>query len=51
MSLVHHRGKDVQLSMGEGDGGKHTLQLKQWMKDIMYGGEQHPWGVVVQEEV
>lgn len=51
VSLVHHRGKDVQLPMGEGEGGKFTLQLKQWMKDIMYGGEQHPWGVVVQEEI
>lgn len=37
--------------MGEGEGGKYTTALKKWMKDIMFGGEDHPWGVVVQEEV
>lgn len=37
--------------MGDkGEGGRYTLQLKQWLKDIMYGNEQHEWGVVVQEE-
>lgn len=36
--------------MGEGQGGKYTNIIKQWVKDIMYGGEQHEWGVVVQEE-
>ncbi|KAJ4396715.1 hypothetical protein N0V93_000936 [Gnomoniopsis smithogilvyi] len=51
VSLIHHRGKDVAINMGEGEGGKYTTTLKKWMKDIMYGGEQHPWGVVVQEEI
>lgn len=37
--------------MGDGEGGKVTLALKQWMKDIMYGGEAHPWGVIVPEEL
>lgn len=51
ISLIHHRGKDVQIGMGsDGEGGKYTLTIKKWMKDIMYGGEQHEWGVVVQEE-
>jgi len=27
------------------------MTIKKWMKDIMYGGEDHAWGVVVQEEV
>lgn len=39
------------MSMGEsGEGGMITTTLKQWMHDIMYGGEDHPWGVVVQEK-
>lgn len=37
--------------MGEGEGGKYTSIIKKWMKDIMYGGDDHPWGVVVQEKV
>ncbi|ROV93742.1 hypothetical protein VSDG_06967 [Cytospora chrysosperma] len=50
VSLVHHRGKEVSFDMGSGEGGKYTLALKKWMKDIMYGGEDHPWGVVVPEK-
>jgi len=26
-------------------------KLKDWMNDIMYGKEQHEWGVVVDEEL
>ncbi len=36
--------------MGKGAGGDFTLKLKGWMEDIMYGREQHVWGVVVPEE-
>ncbi|KUI74254.1 Branched-chain-amino-acid aminotransferase, mitochondrial [Cytospora mali] len=50
VSLIHHRGKEVSFDMGNGEGGKYTQILKKWMKDIMYGGEDHPWGVVIQEE-
>ncbi len=51
MSLIHHRGKDVPFPMGEhGNGGRYTLRLKSYMTDIMYGVEQHEWGVVVPEE-
>lgn len=47
--MVHHRGKDVVIPTGENDHGKYTAQLKGWMRDIMYGNEQHPWGVIVNE--
>ncbi|KAF3058130.1 Branched-chain-amino-acid aminotransferase, mitochondrial [Daldinia childiae] len=51
ISLIHHRGQDIQIPMGKaGEGGLYTLKLKGWLKDIMYGNEDHPWGVVVQEE-
>jgi branched-chain amino acid aminotransferase len=48
--LIHHRGKDVQIPTGKGDTGQYTAKLKGWLKDIMYGNEQHPWGVVVAEK-
>ncbi|KAK0727070.1 aminotransferase [Lasiosphaeria miniovina] len=46
VSLVHHRGKDVQIPLGKGDSGQYTAKIKGLMGDIMYGNEQHPWGVV-----
>ena len=51
VSLIHHRGGDIQIPMGKaGDGGSITLQVKTWIGDIMYGRAQHEWGVVVPEE-
>ncbi|KAI1103167.1 branched-chain amino acid aminotransferase [Jackrogersella minutella] len=51
VSLIHHRGQDIQIPMGKtGDGGPQTLKIKGWLRDIMYGNVDHPWGVVVQEE-
>ncbi|RYP13313.1 hypothetical protein DL765_006936 [Monosporascus sp. GIB2] len=51
VSLIHHRGRDIQIPMGKaGDGGSITLQVKTWIADIMYGRAQHEWGVVVPEE-
>lgn len=54
MSLIHHRGRDINIPMGKaGEGGAITSQVKTWIGDIMYGrgeGQKHPWGVVVSEE-
>ncbi|KAI2606392.1 branched-chain amino acid aminotransferase II [Hypoxylon fragiforme] len=51
VSLIHHRGQDIQIPMGKaGDGGPYSLKIKGWLQDIMYGNVDHPWGVVVQEE-
>lgn len=51
VSQIHHRGKDVHIPMGKtGESGEYTAKLKGWMKDIMYGNEQHEWGVVVSKE-
>lgn len=33
-----------------GEGGDYTLKIRGWLADIMYGGEDHEWGVVVPEE-
>ncbi|KAI0394077.1 branched-chain amino acid aminotransferase [Xylariaceae sp. FL0594] len=51
VSLIHHRGRDIQIPMGKGgDGAPLTLRLKNWLVDIKYGREQHPWAVIVPEE-
>ncbi|KAK4191478.1 aminotransferase [Podospora australis] len=51
VSQIHHRGTDVHISMGKtGEIGHYTSKLKNWIGDIMYGKEQHPWGVVIEEE-
>ena len=32
-----------------GESGEYAAVIKQWIGDIMYGNEQHEWGVVVEE--
>jgi branched-chain amino acid aminotransferase len=36
--------------MSAGVGGAYTLRIKEWLKDIKYGREQHEWGVIINEE-
>lgn len=40
----------MTIPMGTGESGPYTAKLKGWLKDIMYGNEQHKWGVVVPEK-
>lgn len=54
VSEIHFRGKDVVLPVGRegavGNEGKElTMKIKGWLKDIMYGREEHEWAVVVDE--
>ncbi|KAJ4400586.1 hypothetical protein N0V85_005727 [Neurospora sp. IMI 360204] len=50
VSQIHHRGTDVHIPLGENDSGVYTAKIKSWMRDIMYGNEQHEWGLVIKEE-
>ncbi|KAI0434352.1 branched-chain-amino-acid aminotransferase [Xylaria sp. FL1042] len=51
ISLIHHRGRDIQVPAGKGgEGAPITLRLKNWLIDIKYGRVEHAWGVVVSEE-
>jgi branched-chain amino acid aminotransferase len=50
VSLIHHRGKDTPIPLGKGDIGQYTAKIKKWLVDITYGNEQHPWGIVVDEQ-
>lgn len=48
VGLIHFRGKDLEVAM-DGDSGVYARIIKQWLVNIMYGKEQHEWGVVVEE--
>ncbi|QUC23409.1 uncharacterized protein UV8b_07650 [Ustilaginoidea virens] len=51
VSQIHHRGKDINIPMGpQGQPGPVTAKVKGWLSDIMYGREQHHWGVVIPEK-
>ncbi|CAK7240695.1 MAG: hypothetical protein STHCBS139747_002141 [Sporothrix thermara] len=50
VSLVHHRGEDIPVPMASAEGGKYALLVKSWIGNIMYGREDHAWGVVVPEK-
>ncbi|KAI0443743.1 branched-chain-amino-acid aminotransferase [Xylaria telfairii] len=51
ISHIHHRGSDIQIPAGKaGEGAPITLRIKNWLIDIKYGREDHPWGIVVPEE-
>jgi branched-chain amino acid aminotransferase len=36
--------------MVRGNTGKYAAVIKGWLTNIMYGKEQHKWGVIVEEE-
>ncbi|KAL2135373.1 hypothetical protein VTI74DRAFT_8785 [Chaetomium olivicolor] len=50
VSQIRHRDYDVHIPMVKGESGAYTAKIKGWMTDIMYGNEQHPWGVVIEEQ-
>lgn len=49
VSEIHFRGKDLVIPMANGETGKYAALVKGWLRGIMYGKEQHEWGVVVEE--
>lgn len=53
ISLVHYRGKDVQIPMVKGDVGAYADALRGWLTGIMWGKdgmEGHEWGYVVEQQ-
>ncbi|KAH7125105.1 branched-chain-amino-acid aminotransferase-like protein [Dendryphion nanum] len=47
---IHFKGTDYKIPQQEGDGGRYTRVLKKWLRGIMWGEEEHEWGVVVEEK-
>lgn len=38
------------MPMVRGNSGDYAAVLKCWLMNIMYGKEQHEWGVVIEEK-
>jgi branched-chain amino acid aminotransferase len=36
--------------MVRGNSGDYAAVIKTWLTDIMYGREQHRWGVIIKEQ-
>ncbi|OCK85387.1 branched-chain amino acid aminotransferase II [Lepidopterella palustris CBS 459.81] len=49
VGLINFRGKELKIPMSEGDAGAYTKVIKNWLKNIMWGKEQHEWGYVIEE--
>ncbi|EME84022.1 uncharacterized protein MYCFIDRAFT_162874 [Pseudocercospora fijiensis CIRAD86] len=47
VGLIHFRGIDHDIPMADGQSGIYARLIKTWLVDIMYGNEQHPWGIEV----
>ncbi|KAF2461349.1 aminotransferase [Lineolata rhizophorae] len=47
---IHFRGTDIEVPLAEGNSGSYAKNIKDWLKDIMWGRVEHEWGVVVPDE-
>ena len=49
VGLIEWKGKELKVPCQSGM-GKYTRLLRGWLEGIMYGPEEHEWGVVVEEQ-
>ena len=49
VSLIQFRGKHLHIPLAEGNTGKYSRVLKEWLFAIKYGPIEHPWAVDVEE--
>ncbi|PPJ59186.1 hypothetical protein CBER1_03071 [Cercospora berteroae] len=47
IGLIHFRNKDLEVPMSEGETGPYAKAIEGWLVNIMYGKEEHEWGVLV----
>ncbi|TVY43575.1 Branched-chain-amino-acid aminotransferase, mitochondrial [Lachnellula occidentalis] len=50
VSVISYKGEDLQIPMAKGETGEYAGLIKDWLVNIMYGKEQHEWGVVIDEK-
>ncbi|KAH8596334.1 putative branched-chain-amino-acid aminotransferase [Bisporella sp. PMI_857] len=50
ISAINYNDEDLDMPMAAGESGKYTALIKSWLVNIMYGHEDHEWGVVVDEQ-
>ncbi|KAG7133430.1 Branched-chain-amino-acid aminotransferase like protein [Verticillium longisporum] len=47
---INYEGRDLDVPQEhQAVGASYASVIKGWLKDIMYGGEVHPWGLVVED--
>ena len=49
VSVISYCDQDLQIPTVKGESGEYAAMVKEWLMDIMYGKEEHEWGVVVEE--
>ena len=49
VSAISFKDEELEIPMATGESGHYAALLKKWLKDIMYGNVDHPWGVVIDE--
>jgi branched-chain amino acid aminotransferase len=48
--VISYDGKDFAVPVSRGNSGDYAALIRSWLTNIMYGKEDHPWGVVIKEE-
>ncbi|KAF4636232.1 hypothetical protein G7Y89_g1843 [Cudoniella acicularis] len=48
--VVSYKNEDLTIPMKLGETGEYAGLIKTWLMDIMYGREQHEWGVIIDEK-
>jgi len=48
--VISYKDEDLSVPMAAGKSGEYAAVIKGWLSNIMYGKEDHPWGVVIEEK-
>ncbi|GAB7351296.1 hypothetical protein MBLNU459_g1712t1 [Dothideomycetes sp. NU459] len=49
VGLIGWKDQELEIPLAEGTTGVYAKLIKGWLSGIMYGQEQHEWGVIVDE--
>jgi branched-chain amino acid aminotransferase len=49
VGLIGWKEHELEIPLAEGKTGVYAKLVRGWLSDIMYGKEQHEWGVLVDE--
>ena len=50
VGLIGWKDQELEIPLVEGKTGVYARLIRGWLSDIMYGREEHEWGVVVEEK-
>ncbi|KAI4852913.1 branched-chain amino acid aminotransferase II [Aureobasidium sp. EXF-8845] len=49
VGLIGWKQHELEIPLAEGKTGIYAKLVRSWLSDIMYGNEQHEWGIIVDE--